>query len=468
MILVDGPSSVVGDRWVGGLNRPDLGVVALAARPGSHALWSLASSILRCLGQREMAMGATENDRRVLSIWVEAHNITDVIVNHAEHYPVDVLIDMDELLGAIRVRLWLLVEPVLVEMVTMDLGPQSRPPTRMDWPAFEHHWSDRPVVVSGETAGATRQVAAASAWEAQYERLRAATGRRLDLPYLAGFCAIANGGRDARPKKTAITALLRNLLVAHDDPLCFAQAVRGSAVALRAIGWDVTLDLRRLAGSAAGEPLAEPTDVARLGDLRLFRDPQVAAVAALASLELAREEILELRLHDVSKDGSTIDLWHDAVIVPEVAQAIMRAQRIARLRDGAAVSDHFLTEGNRPISVRRFASIVLAALEEIGRYIPWQEVRDRPAEDERWLLERGVAIRWLARLERASRRPMEALESDNLLREALEKLAATTVHPVGYTCRCVEPHLAPTLLEKRFGGPARRAPQPASHPWRRW
>jgi hypothetical protein len=42
-------------------------------------------------------------------------------------------------------------------------------------------------------------------------------------------------------------------------------------------------------------------------------------------------------------------------------------------------------------------SIVFAALETISVWLPRDEVRDRSAEDERWLLERGIAVRWVAR-----------------------------------------------------------------------
>ena len=113
----------------------------------------------------------------------------------------------------------------------------------------------------------------------------------------------------------------------------------------------------------------------------------------------------------------TIHLWHDRVPVPAAARTMVRAQRIQRLRGGATADDHYLIDDGRRIPVRRFASMALAALEEVGHYVPWAKVRDRPAEEERWPLERGVAIRGLPECDPAPRPRTDGTDPELLIRD---------------------------------------------------
>ena len=451
MRIVEGPGSVSDDRWIVSLNRPDLGVIAAVARPSSEGFWSLSAAVHRALGQQEPKLAATARDRVLLGVWVAAYRIQDVIIHHADRYPAEVMLEVDRILTAAGARTWLVVDASIHPLVVQDLEALG-PIDPASWADFRAHWRTLAAEPPGVTAGAMARLDPVPAWAVQHDRLVRASERGMDLPYLEGFCAAASWTRSARPRKVKIAAHMRECLARYDDRECLVQAVRGVAVALHQTGWQVTLDLQRLAQHGAGAPLARPGDIARLGQIRHFRDPAIAATTALASLELTRDEILGIELGDVAVNGDLINLWHDSLEVPAVVRPILRAQRISRLRDGARAVDAFLTDGRQPLSVRRFATIVLAGLEEIGASIPWIELDERPGADERWLLERGIALSWISRVDRRSIGPA-GVSGVAVLAQVVGRLANPEAIARRPACRCGHQHEPP------------QPPKPDTWPW---
>lgn len=475
MIVVDGPRSVSGDRWLDRLNSPDAGVISVVAGP-SHAFFALVLAILSCIGQREAAEMGTQNDREMLRIWAEAYNLTDVIVNHADNYPGSVIVGLEAILVEIRVQLWLVVEPALVEATLVELGRVSVSPPRLGWAAFERRWRERSGEVRKPGTPTTLRIASERAYSAARERIGEALDRRRDVPYLAGFCLIANdseqlraykreaGGRSTSVRHTRLTvaARLRSLEETYRDLACFAQAIHGSGVALRRIGWKVTLDERVLAAGAYRGSVSRTIDSERLAHLRLYRDPQTAAAAAVACLGLAIDEMVGVRIKDVDEDGSMIRSLNDCVPVPAELRPILRAQRISQVRRGAEPNHRFLDQGTRKLSARHAALLVRVGLGLAKGTQPWREILAAPARDERWLLERGVTIR---RLKGERARTPARLESDKLRDQAIEELRARGHVPIGAPCLCPRPHVKPRLLNETFGDWRRPPPSP-SHPWR--
>lgn len=466
MRIVEGPASVGDDRWILSLNRPDAGVAAAAARPASEAFWSIGAAVHRALGQQPPLLTTTTRDRELLAVWVAAYWLDDVIVHHADRYPASVLLDVDALVTAAGARLWVVVDASVHPLVVQEVADLA-PVDAVDWSTFRSHWSpiaSMPVVAP---EGAATRLDPVAAWAAQHERLVRATGRGMDLPYLEGFCAAAGWARSERPRKTEVAAKVRACLERYEDPECFVQATRGVAVALHELGWQVTLDLATAGRAAAGAPLTRPVDIARLADVRAFREPMTGAATGLASLEISRDEILGLELDDVSADGATLELWHDVVAVPAVLRRVLRAQRVWRLRHGALATDAFLADGPAPLSTRRFTSLVLAGLEEVGRGISRVELDARPSADERWLLERGVALGWVSRLDRRSIGP-SGMSGAATLAAVVGRLRRPDRIDTRPSCRCQGGHRVPNAPTPGTWPPTRlHAPVPADHPWRR-
>jgi hypothetical protein len=463
--VVEGPRSIAADRWILRLNRPDSGVLAAAARPGSEAFWSIAAPLHWALRQQQPVLNFTSADRDLLAVWIEAYRIVDVIVHHADPYHPAVLDELEELLTRAGARLWLVVEAATHALVVQELAGLQRVET-ITWSEFEAFWTPFACVESPEPSGARSRLDPAPAWSTQHARLERAAKRHMDLPYIEGFCEGASWTRDERPSKAAIARRLRTALTRFDDPECLVSAARGFAVALHELGWQVTLDLERLARHASGTPLRKPGDVVRLGDVRRFRDPQVAALTGLAALELARDEILGLQLADVASEGDEINLWHDKLTVPEVLRPVIRAQRLRRLRAGALESEPLFMDGRRPLSARRFATLAIAGLEELESALPRVPLHERPAADERWLLERGIAISWIARADRRSIGPAGVPGEDLLLR-VVGELARPYEIRRPEACVCAVPHDHPVAPSSGTWPSRNNHARPAAdHPWK--
>jgi hypothetical protein len=264
--------------------------------------------------------------------------------------------------------------------------------------------------------------------------------------------------------KLRVAACLRGLALDYPDPACFAQAIRGSAVALRRVGWIVTMDEGVLAAAARRVPPPNSVDPEHLAHVRLFRDPQVAAAAALACMELAIDEIADIRTQDVEEDCSAIRFESDCVPVPAQLRPILRAQRISRVRSGAELTCRFLAVDTCALTARHVALFIRVGLGLANGSRAWKQILASPAKDERWLAEHGVRIR---RLKNPRLRTPDRIESDRLRDEALAALRVPIRGLMRAACACPEPHVKPKLLNETFGTYGKRQSPGASHPWRR-
>lgn len=255
----------------------------------------------------------------------------------------------------------------------------------------------------------------------------------------------------------------------HLDPVCFIQAIRGTAVALRFIGWIVTIDEHVFAPEASapadGEPLLNPILADRVVHLRLFRDPRVGAAGAFACMGLPFEEIADIQVCDVEADGSMVTLGRDRVQVSEELRVFLRAQRISRLRAAAKPDDQLFEggwEGSSHLIARHVALMARVGLDLTNGSLAWKEAAGALAKDERWLAQRGVTIRVLRN---ARRRTPERLESDGTLPNAVETMRTARGGAVAADCRCLQPHAMPELLNESFDA-YNRPVVGANHPWR--
>jgi hypothetical protein len=380
-------------------------------------------------------------------------------------------------LRSVGARLWLIVEPALLEGVRVNLVQAKSTPSARDWATFERSWL--------EHAGAERvseQPAQSSHLLGGVERIGSAApsvrALRLHPRYLAGYCDVADDNEQLRPRagkrngsttgvrqtKFRVAARLRALVESHLDPICSAQAIRGSAVALRHIGWVVAFSERALT-PAGGEPLRERILADRASQLRRFRDPRVGAAGAFACLGLTFEEIVEIRIGDVETDGSALTLPDECMRVTPDFRAILRAQRISRVRAGAGSDDRFFEggwEGIVGLTPRHVALMVRVGLDLKNGSLAWREVAGALSKDERWLADRGLTIR---RLRNPHRRTTERLESDEALQKAVESMRDPRRWAAAEDCLCLEPHAKPELRNNAFGAYNRPVVGP-NHPWR--
>lgn len=140
MILVSGPATLAADRWIAGLDRPDAGVLALVANPGSQAFWLPASLLLEKLGKQRPEPGARPDDAVMLATWLEGYGIANVILHHAEIYDAEVLAGLDVAIASAGARFWCIVDEVLVELARDVLAKATT--EWLAWDSFHLHWSE--------------------------------------------------------------------------------------------------------------------------------------------------------------------------------------------------------------------------------------------------------------------------------------------------------------------------------------
>jgi len=460
--VVAGPPDPFLDRRIARLNRGTPEVLVAPAVPGVVTALPIAATLLDALGMPMPDAGFHPRDLDLLGIWLPAHGVREVVIPHADLYPPDAIAEVSRRLDGCGASTWLLVDPGQEHAVAdalSDAGAQLLP-----WSAFAYLFlRDVPDDAVDTIATVNPPLELPEVWQLEYDRLMEAA--RLSVgsnPYLIGFWAAARWRNGAGPSRAQTAQRLRELVERFDDARCRVRAVRGADVAVRVHGWEVRLDMQRFAG---GPPsfVKERAATIRLADVARERDPYRAAAVALASQKLRIEELLTVRLGDVSDDGARVRLQRDVMEMPSAGCPYLLAQVHARVAAGAGPAD-FLFHGVPPPTVSSVTRMILATQRAIGDSFFTTSLRDRPGEDERWLNERGVWLHYRRLEEREPLRP-EGMELEWFKEMLLEMLAQ---EPTVYrrACACSLDHPVPAEPMPAYPPERRRPPMAAHHPWR--
>jgi hypothetical protein len=176
----------------------------------------------------------------------------------------------------------------------------------------------------------------------------------------------------------------------------------------------------------------------------IFRDPLPGAVWAITRLPVTLDEALALRVSDVLDTGGMLSVAGEWYRTAPAARPLLRAQLIARRLEGADDNEPLLARPNgQPRTPRWLVSVASSAAAEVGVRFLEEELRERPTVDERWLLDRGVSIGWIARTERSASVPSTA----HLQRIARYVVAALGRVDTTARCACERSHTPMTPSE---------------------
>ena len=447
MILVKGPASVAADRFTLALSDPRCGRIAFAATAGTEALLPVTGELLAALGKTIPREGFHAKDRERARIWLPAHGVRDVIILRADLYPSHLLTEIDEFLGSADARLWALVDRALVPSDIARVRHLSK--AAVAWSDFAKLWAPPPAGPQDDnTARDTTSVMPIVAVAADAERVPQMTDA-----FLVGFQTVVWWGRDRHPRHDVMEKRIRSLLERFEDPACRLSAAQAVALALSEYGWDVTLKATAIRSGVAIDPDAALTS------LPTYRDPRVTAAGALWTSGLGTGEIRRLVMPSLDRavpvlDGALLEL--DLRLHPYVA-----AQVLSRFELGARPGDWlFVGEGGQ-LSTRSTESLVLTLLQTIDEDTTVEDLRARRPSDGRWLLARGIGLRWVPRGERPQPVPGEDRHADLLtnIRHALR-----AAPPVA-TCRCSAAHPRLSRDMPQWPPVRRHAAPSRNHPW---
>jgi hypothetical protein len=453
MKLVWGPTDVAGDAAVTALHAPLRGRLVLSAPLEAATAGATFRAILRAMGKRMSVAPASERTAVELPaarIWLEAYRIRTVIVHQVSRLPAGAIVEVDDVVRAAGGTLYGVAGPDAYHVVAARLGEHVD--ERIDVDALVSRWpAEASRARESSAVGVPDDLVRINHLR---RRIAVAASDRRAPAYLVGVTRAAEFPRPQRPTSGLLAARLRELLAPFADPACFGQAVTGAALAQRPFGWDITLDPLRLAEGVPARPMDAPPGPSLRG-FWIFRDPLPGAVWALTRLPVTLDEVLDLRVSDVLETGAMVSVAGEWYRMAAAARPLLRAQGIGRRLEGAGPDDPFIARpGGRPRSPRWLVSVASSAAAEVGVRFLEEELRERPSADERWLLDRGVAIRWTARAER----PRSGLTVVELQRQARDVVDALHRCDPTMTCRCLEAHV-PMSASDFTGWP----PIPARH-----
>jgi integrase len=138
------------------------------------------------------------------------------------------------------------------------------------------------------------------------------------------------------PDRQETQRFLRQLVEAETGLDRRITVARAAQSAFFVSGFLLKLNADRLARDAAGAQL----DPAAISEVRRYANPRQAALGALAALtEAASGELAAIDLRHLNHQASALRFAGRRVPVPAEAQAILRAARLWRRREGASDGD---------------------------------------------------------------------------------------------------------------------------------
>jgi hypothetical protein len=178
-----------------------------------------------------------------------------------------------------------------------------------------------------------------------FTTFRAATRRlldqddfeRVDRDLSASTTAVHRWLKDSgQIDELAVHAQLRQLVRSCSSVDQALVVMRGAQTACLFNDWLLKTDLDRLMAACAEQPIGR-LDGTSVHLLRGYGNPRLAAISVLGLVGMVPGEMASLNLADVARDGRRVG----ELDVPDLGAPLVRAQRLARVLEGASSADPF-------------------------------------------------------------------------------------------------------------------------------
>jgi len=450
MKLVPGPTTGAGDRAVLALHDPDRGSVVISTpRPGSPA--RVMSEVLMALDKPVRGMAQTVSVRSIrddVDLWLRAYDVRQLIVLHAGTLEPEAIEELGSLEVRLSLSLTLLADEASLARVRLTAPHQIQPGLATALQALDAVERIRSVPAASIVLPISPE--------------QFATARRR-VPFAAAFAAAAGIEPDHRATVATLAPDLRTALTEFIDPICLAAAARGAGIALREYGW-----LLRPATPAEARRYSSITYPGVVGSaaatLRRFTNALLTSVGALVLIGLSEDEMLELLALDVADDGASVRVGRDILSVPPSLRPLLRAQWLVINEQDRSQGLPYLGAPEAS-GRRRLRQLIDAATEDLAD-VNTADVRERGGQNERWLLDRGLALERTA----LGRRPARSGTYDpvKFMADLRSELAADWISPTStrVDCGCGRPHDPPRRAELPDWPPAVTRGNAADHPWK--
>lgn len=344
------------------------GRVGVLARPGMRRIGWLAADTLRALGCSDDVTGAGrpgEGDWTLVAVWLNAHQIRHLYIQHAWTMPLTVLEAVTDLADRTGCTIWLVGDTPYTDRHANVLAARgsSEPITGEE---FNAAWADL-TPAPARTPNATLQP---PDWPARVPDDDFTTFRttcrdllspdqfRLVDHYFRDQVTTAVGEVQAAVTAGEVTeehvaARLHSEWEATPSLAHYLTFLRANQVAFFHSGYYLQVDLDQLVGTAGTMPRRALRSAETWERLHAYPEPHRATICALAAAGLGVEQIHQVTVNGYQPgtgtvrlpDGTTVDIEPDARIY-------LTAQWHLRMLTGARDGDPLIT-GSRGKPLRR-------------------------------------------------------------------------------------------------------------------
>jgi len=345
-VVLDPDDSRAAQQLLRRLHDPGRGWSVAEVNVGDRTLIGLAHIILEALGKNLELPGSDRSGRVAwtqAAIWVNAHQVTDLIVTRAHHLNGGGWQWLAELAAITGARVW-----IISQVARLNRGQREACQrwglVAWEWEQFVAIWERKvaiPITSSTEPPGRPFPEVPEADFALFLSCCRASMGldefALAERAFAEGAAAAAGGVSDS---ETICRLLITEGMAASslDEAIC---RLRGLQTRLFWEDWLIRLDLPSLRNWLSGR--LDPSEAGDVGGSQIlsYANPVRAALGALAFYEnMAPAQLAEMSVADLS-------LWREQAEV-NILRVACHAQLLLRLIDGASSDEPAFVREERP------------------------------------------------------------------------------------------------------------------------
>lgn len=395
------PLNTADARRLADCNAPDRGIVVITIRPDTRRIGWIARDVLTAVGVRHDVSGRVRSDSddyQLAATWLDAHDVTDLIVVGIEMLPAELLPELIDLTTLAGSALWLVADhrlpatttELLTDWPTATLGPV---PFASRWlsPTTEPEPepANAPLPDDSGLPAAVPYADVAVFRASCRQLLEADEFAAVDERYLAAFDAADS----ALGAEADLCEVVRDAVLACRSCVETTVTVRAVQAAAFRRGTYLKIDLPTLLAHDDHVRAAAAGDPASWRSLRAYRHPHRQSICALTLLGASPTQLQATSVADLADDTTTLTINGRELPIPCAARPVLRALKTTRMAVAAADDEPLVADlAGSPVSERAMANVIGRVPAELGFRLDVGQIHRTPPAAHVWANRRGIRI----------------------------------------------------------------------------
>lgn len=383
------------------LNSPSTGVLAALVSPGPRGVSQLAQDLLWAFGKDLAIDDSRRSGTHALADvigWLVANEVRDIIVVHAQCLMPTEIASLGLLTELLGLGTWFVATAYptgnTAEMIA-DWNPTCATKSALPHRVRNHEPRPSPRTASKENHSGLPTVPRRPfpLFLSESKRLmRGAALKRVVALYEYAFDLALGFFATGCVDPESVVRAMHEVWAAPGDVDGEARQVVAYAFQSAGVrvGWFLHLDMAYLEPRWQRAQDAQEYAASQWSQLDKCASTQDAAIASLSAAGLSESQIVEVKLHDVQKDGSRLLVEDRDWPLPHDICRYLRAHYWCRLSDDSGSLPSYVCDiaAEKPISVVAVENSLLRLARLTG--VDWHEPKTFWAESARRVLSRGV------------------------------------------------------------------------------